>query len=79
MTAPDLNALNDRINAATAARARAQVEYDGAVRQRDEALAALKAYGVSSVEEARALLESLEADLARELAAVEEALKEAGA
>jgi len=76
-TEETLKILRAKITAANSAHARAEVEYDNAVRERDAALAALKDFGVSTPEEAAAKLAELEAELAKELAAVEAALEEA--
>jgi len=75
-TEETLTSLRTRITAATSARARAEVEHDNAVRERDAALSALKEFGVSTPEEAAAKLKELEEELAQELAAVETALEE---
>lgn len=79
VTEEHLAGLRARIQQATSAQVRAQVEHDNAVKARDDALAALKAYGVSTSAEAVALQSQLEQQLADEVAAVEAALKEAGA
>lgn len=72
-----LKPLREKINAATTARARAEVEHETAIKERDNALAALAEFGVSSPQEAAAKLAELEAALETELAAVEAALEEA--
>lgn len=69
-----LSALRTKIASATAAHARAQVEHDNAVAAQQKALESLRGYGISSVEEAREKLASLDAALTEELSAVADAL-----
>lgn len=74
-----ISELKNRVTAANTARTRAQVEHERAVQEQREALAALSEFGVTTPQEAAALLASMEADLEAQIAQVSEALKEAGA
>lgn len=78
-TEDQIKNLKARMSAATASRARAQVEHDNALKERDAALAGLKDFGVTTAPEASALLERLERELVEALENVEAALKEAEA
>lgn len=80
-TTPDavLKTLRDRVAAAAARKARATAEYERAERDREEALAALRDFGVATPEQAATVLKDLEEGLATALADVEKALTEAGA
>lgn len=74
-----LKTLRERVAAAATRKARAQAEYERAERDREEALAALREFGVETPEQAAAVLKDLEASLATALADVEKSLTEAGA
>jgi hypothetical protein len=80
MSTPDLETRIQQIRAAAreaaAARARAEAARDGAQRHVDAAMAELREkFGVSTIEEAQALLAALESQAADEAAAVERALQ----
>jgi hypothetical protein len=75
----ELKTLRDRVAKATERKARAQAEYERAEKDRDEALEALKEFGVSTPDEAADLLTALEAELAAALAEAQKALDEAEA
>lgn len=70
--------LRRRISAAQAARARAQVEHDHAVADRDQALDELRRRGVTSSAEVTALVQKLESAVSEALDELETQLKEAG-
>lgn len=74
-----LKTLRERVATANARKARATAEYERAERDRDEALAALREFGVETPEQAATVLRDLEEGLATALADVEKALAEAGA
>lgn len=71
--------LRAKITAAEAARTRASIESENAVKARDLALEGLKEFGVTTTAQATAKLAELEAELATALAEVEAALAESGA
>jgi hypothetical protein len=75
----ELKTLRDRVAKATERKARAQAEYERAEKDRDEALEALKEFGVSTPDEAADLLTALEAELSAALAEAQKALDEAEA
>jgi hypothetical protein len=75
----ELKTLRERVAKATERKARAQAEYERAEKDRDEALEALKEFGVSTPDEAADLLTALEAELSAALAEAQKALDEAEA
>lgn len=74
-----LATLRTKITAAEAARTRASVESENAIKARDQALAGLKEFGVTTTAQATEKLAELKADLDAALAEVESALTESGA
>lgn len=68
--------LTDALGAARRNRARADAEHDAAAARATEARELLKAeFGVSTVEEAKAMLAGLEAELGEQVAALRAALE----
>lgn len=71
--------LRDQVSARQQDKAKAEHALGVAEARRDAALEALRTeFGIGSVDEARESLTEVEVDLARECAAVEKALEEAG-
>ncbi len=72
--------LKDRVEQAQRVRIRAEHERDAATAKAQQATAALRAeYGVSTVEEAAAMLADLQRELAAEIDAASDRLTAAGA
>ncbi len=73
-----VSALKAKVNRAIEAKARAEYARDAATATREKAMASLAAdFGVSTVEEARELLISMEKTLAEAVAETEKALEAA--
>lgn len=76
----ELRSIRSQISTVQTKKARAQVEYDNAVERANTAKKTLKEeFGVSTTEDAKALLTNLEAELASAIENAKSGLAQAGA